>query len=407
MTIFLFRPPGAARRDLHRSGLTVPPGMLAFAKARPERIANRNARERVVRVLERELADTLVSFREAISLGTAEAAVIAGDARIILNAAAPNELEAQLAASLAESLEEALESGARIGFRFAPPELGVVSPSLASEAAVGYIERQAATAVVGATQATQEGIRELLALATQDQLAPVEAARRIGELAGLDRRQVRAVANFRAATTARLAPVPEALTPQVQRVIDQEVARYRDRQLLYRGRRIAQTETQAAITQGEAAFWDEAAAQGVVDPEAVFKTWRTVRDSHVCPHCEPLHGQTIPYRETFVSSLGARLGPPLHPNCRCYLEYAEGEEETTRPDRGGAALRAAENRRFLDRTTLQEDLTRALARRERTAQRLARLDPSSRAAARLEDILTSSTATVQSLQARLDDFRVS
>jgi len=379
--------------------------MLAIAKAsRPERVANATARARASRALERELADILVSFREAITIEQAEAAVFAGNARVIVNAAAPNILEAQLVAAMGESLEEALEAGARIGMRFAPPTLAGVSPGLATEAAVAFVERQGASAVLGITQGTQAGIQEVLTLALQDQIAPVRAAQWIGDLAGLTPRQVRAVDNFRKATTARLVPVEEALTPQVQRVIDLEVDRYRDRQLLLRGRTIAETETQAAITRGEQAFWDQAVSEGAVDAEDVFKTWRTVLDSHVCRICEPIHGQTVPYGETFITAAGTKIGPPAHPRCRCYIEYAEGDEPSTRPDQGAAAVRAAENRRLLNPDTLQDDLARARSGRMRTSQRLSRVRPGSRTAHHLEASLATSTATVQSLQGRLERF---
>lgn len=77
-----------------------------------------------------------------------------------------------------------------------------------------------------------------------------------------------------------------------------------------------------------------------------------------------------------------------------------------RRDRGAAALRAAENRRLLDPDSLQDDLERAQRRRLRTSQRLSRLEPGSRAAQRLEASLATLTATIQSLQDRLERFRL-
>lgn len=46
-------------------------------------------------------------------------------------------------------------------------------------------------------------------------------------------------------------------------------------------------------------------------------TWYTRNDSRVCPICEPLH-QT---RRSHWGSLYPQ-GPPAHPRCRCWIEYA-------------------------------------------------------------------------------------
>lgn len=403
MRRFVFREPGAERVRIFRAGgLVVPRGMLAVAKASfAERAANRRARERIVAPFERELADVLVSFRKGIDIGQAEAAVVSGDVRILFNAAAPNQLEAQLAATMGPHLEEALESGAQIGLRFATPALEGVSPGMATEAAVAYIERQGVTAVLGITQNTQAGIREVLTLGLRDRLAPVEVAQRIGNLAGLTPRQVIAVENFRAHAIRRLAPIPEALTPQVQRVIDQQVNRYRDRQLLLRGRSIAETETQNAIAQGERAFWDRGIADGAVDAETVFKTWRTVFDDRVCPICFPLHGQTIPFNELFLTSEGGVTGPTVHPRCRCYLEFSEGREPSGQRDRGEAAVTDQENRRYLDRATMEDDLHRAGEQRSRAERRLATLPPGSRAATRAQTAVRGFSSTEDTLRRRL------
>lgn len=406
MTRFRFRAPGSKRVRLIRSrGALFPTGALPIAKAsRAERAANRQARERAVSELERDLADVLTSFRRGVTIAGAEAAVVAGDARVIVNPDVPNELEAELVAVLGQSLEESLEEGVGIGFRFAPPQFDGVPVALATEAAVAEIERQAASAALGITRATTDGIRAILQLGVTDQLAPVEVARRVGDLAGLLPRQVRAVENFRAAVTRRLVPTPEALTPAVQRVIDQEIERYRDRQLLYRGRLIAETETQDAITAGERAFWDRAVADGHVEADRVTKTWRTVWDSHVCPICEPLHGQVVPYSDVFVTSVGSKLGPTAHPRCRCYLEYAEIGQPSRRPDRGVRALEENQTRRFLEEGPLREDLQVARARVERIERRLRSMPRRLKRYERTREALASAQATASSIEQRLGEL---
>ncbi len=403
MKRFVFRAPGTARARYYKTaeGVLVPRDFLAIKKAsRAERAANREARELAVSELERELADVLVAFRESITVEQATAAVFAGDARVIVNAAAPNELEAQLVAVIADSLEESVERGVGIGLRFAHPNFDRVPISLATEGALAAIEQQAATAVVGITERTQQGIRAILSLGVTDAIPPVEVARRIGDLAGLLPNQVRAVENFRRATFRRLVPVPEALTPHVQRVIDEEVSRYRDRLLLFRGRTIAETETQAAITAGERAFWDQAVAEGYAAAEDVFKTWRTVQDRDVCPHCEPLHGQIVPYGEVFFTGLGPKVGPPAHPRCRCYVEYAEQDQPARRRDRGLEAVTEAQNRRFLEESSLREELAVARNRVERKRRRL-NLVRGTRSERPIARALEAAEATARTIEGRL------
>lgn len=409
MIRFRFSAPGGPRIDAFRndSGLLVPRGRISVSKtSRAERALNRTTRERAAAMLERDLADVLVGFREGIEIGQAEAAVFAGDARVIVNALVPNELEAQLVAVLGHNLEGALESGVHVGLRFAPPVLGNVPLTLATDAAIAHVERQAASAALGLTQGTQAGIRQVIVAGLGDGIAPVEVARRVGDLAGLLPRQVTAVENFRAGMVKRLVPVPEALTPQVQRVIDQEVAKFRDRQLLMRGRMIAETETQFAITAGEQAFWNQAVSEGAVDAELVFKTWRTVLDSKVCHICEPLHGQVVPFGETFFTLVGARIGPPAHPRCRCYIEWAEKDQPSRRPDRGARAVAEQQGRRFLDPAALREDLVHTQGQIQRASSRLSRVRLGSRAANRIEASLGASRATAARIQSRIIDLEV-
>ena len=76
---------------------------------------------------------------------------------------------------------------------------------------------------------------------------------------------------------------------------------------------LAATQVTAAVTAGEAAVIGLAILMGM----ALAATWHTVRDGRVCSACEPLDGQP---EEVWM--LDAPAGPPHHPNCRCWLDYA-------------------------------------------------------------------------------------
>ena len=77
---------------------------------------------------------------------------------------------------------------------------------------------------------------------------------------------------------------------------------------------IAATEITRAISVGEIAAVTFVAAQMDEAPKA---TWVTEKDERVCPVCAPLHrAPEDKWRGQFP------VGPPAHPNCRCWLEYS-------------------------------------------------------------------------------------
>lgn len=70
-----------------------------------------------------------------------------------------------------------------------------------------------------------------------------------------------------------------------------------------------------AVTTAQTAGGEDAirAMGGVSDDDL----WITERDGRVCDICSPLHGQP---RDSWEASHPS--GPPAHPRCRCYVEYA-------------------------------------------------------------------------------------
>jgi len=222
-----------------------------------ERAVNRRARERLAGALEADIGDLLFEWRQAINLADVEVAMVGGNVRIIAGATGATELEAGLAGILTDSFREGVLEGAEIGLRFAPPSLEGVPPTLVTEVAASFIERQGAESALGLTQETIAGIRQTLILQLGDVLTPTQAAQQIGQAAGLNAPQTRAVARFRAQVTARLIPVDvvlgpggvaiEVATPATLATIEDEVARFTARQIRARGALIAETEIQVAI----------------------------------------------------------------------------------------------------------------------------------------------------------------
>lgn len=88
-----------------------------------------------------------------------------------------------------------------------------------------------------------------------------------------------------------------------------------------RAERVAVTEITGAYAEGQLLAGRELAS--TYPDVRVIKTWFTNNDSRVCPLCGPLHGMAV----DIDSGWGADgsddpegvQGPPLHPNCRCWL----------------------------------------------------------------------------------------
>lgn len=79
-----------------------------------------------------------------------------------------------------------------------------------------------------------------------------------------------------------------------------------------RANRIAVTEVTRTFMEGNIASWRES---GVTEG----KRWNTNRDEIVCPICRPLNDRVVALDATFNASGLRVMGPPAHPNCRCWV----------------------------------------------------------------------------------------
>ena len=109
-----------------------------------------------------------------------------------------------------------------------------------------------------------------------------------------------------------------------------------------RAAKIAITEVTRAVTAGEYAAITGMLALGLVTAEDAEPIWHTCEDDRVCKDCQPLHGQS---RDVWIYS--APMGPPLHPRCRCWLDYAgEATEAWTDEARRKSAETRARNKKL-------------------------------------------------------------
>ncbi len=79
---------------------------------------------------------------------------------------------------------------------------------------------------------------------------------------------------------------------------------------------IARDQSVAVYNEGNSKRWESAGVQ-----EAIFQT---VRDTHVCQLCEPLHGKRFNIKQgIYVEGVGYVRNTHVHPECRCFARPAE------------------------------------------------------------------------------------
>jgi hypothetical protein len=112
---------------------------------------------------------------------------------------------------------------------------------------------------------------------------------------------------------ARLSDIllPSMKKMRVRRVIEAAVNE--------RAEMIGETESWTMKEQGKQVAWLYAVRQGLL-PATATRQWITADDERVCPVCGPMHGTEIPVGEKFVVSDYEVWSPPVHPNCRCFVE---------------------------------------------------------------------------------------
>lgn len=193
--------------------------------------------------------------------------------------------------------------------------------------AARYARQQVALLVRQVDEATRQAIREVVRRGVADGLTIDQQARLLRDTVGLHPRQAQAVRNLRAqleagqsASNALMGTMREGMTAAQ---IDRTVEAYADRQLAYRARMIARTETMRASQNGLLAGWDQAVAEGLI-PADTGVVWLVTDPCEECESVADAQNESGPLRTigvgVFTSAQGVEVeAPPLHPNCRCSL----------------------------------------------------------------------------------------
>jgi len=162
-------------------------------------------------------------------------------------------------------------------------------------------------------------VSDVTARLLNGELSRRQAANEISRSVGLHDRWQKAVDNSYNETYNTL--IGKGVDPFDAEEMAQDLAdKYSARLIKARASNIARTELATAQNQGRYLGWQQAAENGLFNPDEVVKEWRTAPEfvsskTEVCPICEPLDGVQAPIWAEFPE-VGVVM-PPAHPNCRC------------------------------------------------------------------------------------------
>lgn len=290
---------------------------------RRERELNRQLRSRLASELSASLQTILGTARQSVDRNRLEA-LIATNGDPFTSGLLPFEaIDDAISEVMSESFETAIQDGAALGLRVAGAPGITIDAAAITAAAQEWVATEGATRIAGINAATRQTVQNVVAQGVRRELTPNAVARRISDVIGLAPRDATAVSNFEARLLRQRIPIPAADTALVRETIANDVNRFRGRLINQRSRRIAATEMQEAIHEGEQQFWTQAAERGEVKRGEMRKRWFTVQDDRVCPICAPMHGQVRKFDASFVSPQGFRgRRPPAHVQCRCFIEVS-------------------------------------------------------------------------------------
>lgn len=260
--------------------------------------------DRLAAGLEPELRRAVLAaweaLRDQIPVGVLTDAVAAGLPAVLAvveQARLPDALRLRVEDSLLRAFQgAAVPTAVTFGLRFDMPDLLARGRVWQTVDEQGWLR-------FGADQEWRDAAADVLRRAFVEGGHPYETARRIRDGLGLNGQQLR-----------RLAVYEQGLNEAGMRAseIQRLGERFRARLVRERAETIARTETLRAAQEGEWAAWEQAAGDGVLQPDRTWRLWQARGDA--CPLCSELDGTRVRFNEEwpFGSMLARR-----HPRCRC------------------------------------------------------------------------------------------
>lgn len=180
--------------------------------------------------------------------------------------------------------------------------------------AIAWAGQYAANLVRNISAYTKEALKDIIITSYEQSIPPVETAKLIKTIVGLDPKRAKAVKKF----AIKLLDSGMDIDKLAARV-----ERYAQAHIRKRAMTIARTETINASNMGQQIAWDRAVTEGVINPDKMVKIWITTPDDRLDTIvCEPMptmaENQNLKINERFTTGDGKMIKQPTaHPNCRC------------------------------------------------------------------------------------------
>ena len=175
--------------------------------------------------------------------------------------------------------------------------------------ATKWAREQSSLLVTNISSNQRKTLQNIITQGFEEGLTPQKISRNIRSGIGLQSRQQIALNRFEQDL------VRQGIKPST---VTKRVNSYKNKLIRQRSRAIARTELMRASNMGQQLLWEEAVAQGHMNPAVFQKVWITTPDDRLCPYCRAKSGERVGLFDNFNNPVGTpQPQPPLHPMCRC------------------------------------------------------------------------------------------
>lgn len=191
-----------------------------------------------------------------------------------------------------------------------------------------WIAEHGAEFVTNITRQQRDAIASMVQYASATGMSPDELAQMIRPTIGLTKPQTKAAANYyQHIKTSLMKNSPTMKEATAAKRAREATMKYTEKLHRQRAYNIATTELAFAYNKGNDEAVKQAIAQGYMGKTR--RVWSTALNERVCTVCGALEGTAVDMDDRFEfpsrNGTGYCETPPIHPSCRCALEYQEIE----------------------------------------------------------------------------------